>query len=248
MKEKGSVKRVAYSEGRFYSIRSVENDFHTQNGFIKKDELMNDVAVSNKGVSFRLFEPSFFDSISDLTRGPQIPFPKDVGIVIAKTGIGKSSIVVDSGAGSGYMSCTYANIVKKVYSFDIKDEHLEIAKKNAENAGLKNVVFKKLDIYTDKITGVKCDLVSLDVPEPWRAIDNVKKILKTGGFLSVYVPCITQINEFVDALRLPENKDDFHYIETIELNEKLWIVEGKRVRPENQQVTHTGFIAFARRI
>ncbi|MBN2881563.1 methyltransferase domain-containing protein [Candidatus Woesearchaeota archaeon] len=245
-KEKGLIKRIAYSGAKFFRIRTIENDYHSQDGKILKEDLVKDIATTNTGVEFRLFEPNFYDHIHDLNRGPQIPFEKDFGIILAKTGINKDSIVLDSGSGSGYLTCMFASFVKKVYSFDVKEEHLKIATSNAEKLGLKNITFKLLNIYSDVLPiKTQVDLVSLDVPEPWQALENCSKVLKRGGFISVYVPCITQISEFAENVA---KRDDFVLIETLEMLERQWIVSGRKVRPENQQIGHTGFICFVRKI
>lgn len=245
-KERTTIKRVGFHEGHFFNIRTLSEDFHCQFGKIPKSELTKAIATTNTGVQMKLFDPNFLDSISDIKRGPQIPLSKDFGIIVAKTGIGKDSIIVDSGSGSGYLSCMYANIAKKVYSFDINEDHLAIAKNNAEFIGLKNVHFKKLNIYEEKPeVSEKVDLVSLDLPEPWKALDNVSELLKSGGFLTGYLPCITQVMEFVESVNA---RDDFVCLDVLEVTQRLWIVDKKRVRPENQQLSHSGFIVFVRRV
>lgn len=245
-KERVTIKRVGFHEGHFFNIRSLSEDFHCQFGKIPKSELSKSIATTNTGVRMKLFDPNFLDSISDIKRGPQIPLSKDFGIIVAKTGIGKESVVVDSGSGSGYLSCMYANIAKKVYSFDVNEEHLAIAKNNAEFLGLKNASFKKLDIYSEKPElDEEADLVSLDLPEPWRALDNVVPLLKSGGFLTGYLPCITQVMEFVEAVN---SREDLVCLDVLEVTQRIWIVDKKRVRPENQQLSHSGFIVFIRRV
>ena len=48
---------------------------------------------------------------SGLKRGPQAMLPKDIGLVIAYSGIGKESIVVDAGAGSAYLALALATTI-----------------------------------------------------------------------------------------------------------------------------------------
>lgn len=246
-KGKGKLQRVGYGLGHYYKIRNVLQDYHCKEGVICKDDLMKNESVSKQGVEFRFFDPCFYDAINDINRGPQIPLPKDLGFIVGFTGIGKNSVVVDSGSGSGYLTCSYANIVKKVYSFDIKLEHLKIAQENAQKLELDNIEFSELNIYDCKVPvkDESVDLVSLDVPEPKRTLDNVKACLKHGGFLSIYVPCITQVQEFVEAVDLD---NDFILLTVDEIVDRNWIVSGKKVRPDNRQVGHSGFIAIARKL
>jgi tRNA (adenine57-N1/adenine58-N1)-methyltransferase catalytic subunit len=39
-----------------------------------------------------------------LKRGPQVVLPKDIGMILGFTGVGKTSKVVDAGAGSGWLA------------------------------------------------------------------------------------------------------------------------------------------------
>jgi len=242
---KGKLLRVGYSQDFFYKIKNLDLDYHCKEGVILKDDLIKNTAVSKKGVKFRFFDPFFYDYMSDIKRGPQIPLPKDLGFIIASTGIGKNSVVVDSGSGSGYLTCSYANIVKKVYSFDVKKENLEIAKKNSEMIGLENIEFKELNIYDNELPIAKetVDLVSLDVPEPKNALKNIFSCLKHGGFLSIYVPCITQVSDFVDSL-----DENYVLISVNEILNRNWLVQGKKVRPDTRQIGHSGFIVIVRKL
>ncbi len=63
-----------------------------------------------------MFSPSFIDHYKRIQRKAQIVLLKDIGLIIAETGINKNSIVVDAGAGSGALCCFLANYVKKIYT------------------------------------------------------------------------------------------------------------------------------------
>ena len=51
-----------------------------------------------------------------LKRGPAVTLPKDAGMIIAYTSIGKESRVIELGSGSGFLTAQFANIVKEVVS------------------------------------------------------------------------------------------------------------------------------------
>src|SRR5271157_334248 len=78
--------------------------------------------------------------------GPAITLPKDAGLVIGYTGIGKESRVLELGCGSGFMTVQFANIAKEVVSYDKRKEFLDLAQENAGRAGLKNVIFRLHDV------------------------------------------------------------------------------------------------------
>jgi tRNA (adenine57-N1/adenine58-N1)-methyltransferase len=83
----------------------------------------------------------------------------------------------------------------------------------------------------------------LDVPEPWKAMKTAQKALKIGGFLAVYLPNISQMQEFVKAL--PE---EFLIEKTVEVIEREWAVDKFRCRPATKDHAHTGFLTFARKL
>ena len=53
-----------------------------------------------------------------LKRGPQVVLPKDIGMIIAYTGVGKESVCVDAGTGSGWLAISLARIAKEVTTYD----------------------------------------------------------------------------------------------------------------------------------
>ena len=102
-----------------------------------------------------------------------------------------------------------------------------------------------LGISIDLVDEKKIDLIVLDLPEPWKAIDAARKSLKVGGFLVSYSPSIPQTTDFVNDI----NKDkDFVHVKTSEIIERNWEIDGRKVRPRSQQIGHSGFISFVRRI
>jgi len=220
-----------------------DKDFNTQFGVIKKNNLKKSSVKVGKE-EFFVLEPSFIDYYKQIKRLAQIITLKDIGAIIANTGINKDSIVLDAGTGSGGLACFLAMIVKKVISYDINDEHLEIAKKNIKTLNIKNVELKKGDIFNNKnIKEKNIDIFILDVTEPWNAMNTAEKVLKLGGFLVSYSPNINQVERFVKALT-----DKFLYERTIEVIEREWTVKEKVLRPRMKDLGHTGFLTFARRI
>ena len=89
------------------------------------------------------------------------------------------------------------------------------------------------------------DLVVLDLPTPWNAIQAVEKALRVGGYLVVYNPQITQTADFVNAVKA---NDKFIHEKTIELIERNWKINGPVARPRSGGIGHTGFLSFVRRV
>jgi tRNA (adenine57-N1/adenine58-N1)-methyltransferase catalytic subunit len=177
-----------------------------------------------------------------LKRGPQVILPKDIGMIIAYSGIDKESVCVDAGTGSGWLAVSLARICKHVYSYDLREDFIAIAEKNREMLGLGNITFVKGDVFK-RINETGVDLVALDMPSSEKALKNAKKALKPGGTVVGYLPHAEQMKKFVMKLE-SLGFTDTHSIETI-VREMLVRKEG--VRPTTKGIWHTAYLVFARK-
>lgn len=230
-----------------FFIKDASKDFHTKHGFFKKGDLRKKAGskiVSNTKREFTIFDPYFIDLYKKIRRNAQIIPLKDIGLIVAETGINNKSRIVDAGAGSGALCCFLANIAKEVTTYEIREDFIEIVKYNIDFLKLKNVKIKNKDMYKG-IDEENIDLIVLDLPEPWRVINAAKKALKIGGFLVSYSPTIAQTSDFINTINEHEN---FANVKTSEVMEREWEIEGRKIRPKSQQIGHSGFISFVRRI
>lgn len=228
-------------------VTDTDNDFHTEDGVISKEDLHKPdgtIIESSHRKKFTILSPTFIDHYKRIERLAQVIPLKDIGLIIAETGIGKDSIVVDSGSGSGALSTLLAHVCKSVSTYDIREDHLEAVRRNIETLGLNNIKAGLGNFY-EGVPDTDADLLTLDLPEPWLALDSAARTLKIGGFMVSYSPCITQVNDFADAVRKDER---FLYLKTIEIIERPWDVDRRKVRPKTTGIGHSGFMTFARRI
>jgi len=242
------IKKILVArEGKTFYLKDISKDFHCQFGLIKAKDLKKkdgSIIKTNTKKELTIFSPSFIDSYKRIKRGAQIITRKDATMIIAETGINKNSKVVDAGAGSGALACLLANICKEVTTYEIREDFIKIVKKNKELLDLKNLKIKNKDIYNG-IDEKDVDLITLDLPEPWKALKSAKKALKVGGFLVSYSPTIPQVMDFINAV----NKEkEFLHLKTIELILREWEIQQRKVRPKTTQTVHTGFLSFVRRI
>jgi len=107
--------------------------------------------------------------------------------------INSNMLVVDLGAGDGYISREVAKIAKKVIAVDISGEMLKELKRKAGDEGIKNIKTVEgdgLDVpVPDAYGDVVCASMYLHhISEPELAIKEMKRILKPGGnvFLADY--------------------------------------------------------------
>ena len=138
-----AIKKILITkQGRKFYAKDLENDLHTQYGFVKKEDLgkskEGDLLKSNTEKEFFVFSPSFIDLYRKIKRDAQIIPLKDIGFIVAETGINRESKILDAGSGSGALACFLASIAKEVITYEIRDDFIEIVKSNTEFLNLKN--------------------------------------------------------------------------------------------------------------
>lgn len=240
-------REVGVIKGKQFIVRDLTKDFSTTYGLIAKKDLKakdGSIIKSNTGKEFIIYTAEFIDLYKRLKRAPQTVPLKDLGVVAAETGINKDSVVVEAGTGSGGATCFFAHLCKKVTSYDIKEDFQDVAQQNAKDLGLKNITFKLQDV-ADGIKEKDVDLVFYDLPEPWNAIEQAEKALRTGGWLVYYGITVPQLADFCNAIA---KNDSFMITKSIEVSERLWKVKERVVRPKNISIGHSGFLTFVRKI
>ncbi len=225
--------------------------FETHRGVLLHDDLIGRAwgtqVFSHMGSPFFLLQPSLADLLTDLPRTTQILYPKDIGFILVTMGIGPGKKVIEAGSGSGSMTIATAYAVGAeghIYSYEIRPDMHNLAKKNVERVGLAaRVDFKLRDIQEgfDETDG---DAFFLDVPNPWDYISQVRAALKPGAFLCSLVPTFNQVEDLLLSLR----RGKFAFLEVCEILLRYYKPEPARLRPTDRMVAHTGFLIFARKI
>lgn len=222
----------------------IKNDLHTEHGVIKKKDFnnkKNGIIKSHNGKKFLILKPNFKDLFDKIKRGPQIITLKDAGFIASQLGIMNGSKVLDCGSGSGAMTCFLANIAGsrgKIISVDKEKKFCEITRSNVDLFGFKNVKIICRDIKDFKDKGF--DAANLDLPNPEKIMPVIKKCLKQGGMLSVYVPNTTQVTSFLDKM-----DKSFKLLGVYEIIKRKWKTGKGIMRPESKNM-HTGFVIILR--
>ncbi len=219
----------------------------TETGIIKESDI-NDVKFGEEfefnKQKFKVLKPRINDLLNNITRGPQIITPKDFGMILAYTGLGPGDRVLEAGAGSGALTLLLSHAVGgtgRVYSYELRQDFVEIVKKNLELASAKNVELKNKDI-TLGIDEKDLDVIILDLPEPWHVIKHALGALTPGGFLVCYVPTT---NQLIELARTSWN--GFFNLFSIECVVRGMNMKPNAVRPVTKGLTHTGYLVFARK-
>ncbi|MFH1470297.1 MAG: rRNA adenine N-6-methyltransferase family protein [Candidatus Micrarchaeota archaeon] len=180
--------------------------------------------------------------LNKLKRGPQVVLPKDIGMILAYTGIGKTSKAVDAGAGSGWLAISLGNVCKSVVTYERREEFAELSRENVERAKLKNVKVKVADVF-EGISEKNVDLVTLDLADSNLAVPLAYGALREGGCLVGYLPHAEQVSKFVKECE----RNGFVGVFCIESIVREMLVREQGFRPENTGLTHTAYLVFARK-
>jgi len=198
---------------------------------------------------FLVFRPSLPQLIPNLPRSAQVIYPKDIGPILLWADLFPGARVVEAGVGAGALSMALLRAIGdrgSLISYEIRDDFAALAQKNVARffGPAPNWTVKMGDIV-DALDEADIDRVILDLPEPWRVVEQAWKVLKPGGFLLCYLPTVLQVKSLVDALR---NDKRFACIETSENLMRFWHFKGMSARPQHRMVAHTGFLTSARRL
>lgn len=225
--------------------------FESHRGIIPHDELIGkpwgSQVFSHNGSPFFLLQPSLADLINELPRTTQIMYPKDVGFILITMGVGPGQTVMEAGTGSGSMTTALAYVVGstgRVFSYEVKPDVQNLARKNLTRFGLDSRVDFKLRDIQQGFDETDADSFFLDVPNPYDYTAQVRAALKPGGYLCCLIPTFNQVEKTLHALR----RTDFAFIEVCEVLLRFYQPEPTKLRPTDRMVAHTGFLVFARRI
>ena len=254
-------KKAAINEGdnvllyvnkrRTYMVKVEKGkSMHTHKGFIQLDSLIGAEygtrIKSNTGVEFVALQPILPDYIFKSQRSTQITYPKDVALIVMFSGIGPGSRVVEAGTGTGALTTALAHYVQPeghVYSYEIRGEFVETARKNLQRSNLLSFVELKNKDITLGIDETEVDAVILDLATPWLVIQHAYSALKGSGTLVSFSPTMDQVVKTVEALA----ENGFIDVETIECLMRGMQTERGKTRPETLMTAHTGYLTSARK-
>ncbi|MGC8480033.1 MAG: tRNA (adenine-N1)-methyltransferase [Acidimicrobiales bacterium] len=194
-----------------------------------------------------LLRPTLEDFVLFMPRGAQVIYPKDLASIVFRLNLSPGARVLESGVGSGALSCALIQRGATVVGVEIREDHANLARKNVQ-AFLGADALTRYDVRIGDIASAAVDgpfdAVVLDLPEPWDALRAARDVLSSGGVLCVYVTNVTQLVRVSDGLR----EAGFGFAEAVELLEREWYLKGVVARPQHRMVGHTGFVLTARPI
>ena len=238
-------------KGRRHLLTLLEDQvFHSHQGRLPHAQLIGQSVGgwyrTDRGHTLLAVRPTLGDFVREMPRGPQIVYPKDLGLIVALADIFPGATVVEGGLGSGALTAALLRAVGdcgRVITYEIEESVLPKAIANIRKVvpDPANHQVKVCDVYQG-ITEREVDRVVLDVPEPWQAVATVGDCLVMGGIMMSFLPTILQVHQLVMGL---QQDSRFQLIETTETLLRPWHVTQRSVRPEHRMVAHSGFLTTA---
>jgi tRNA (adenine57-N1/adenine58-N1)-methyltransferase len=174
--------------------------------------------------------------------GPAVTLPKDAGLVIGYTGVGRESRVLELGTGSGFMTVQLANIAKEVTTYEKRSEFADLAEHNIKVSGLTNITLKRKDVLEGIDEEAGFDLVFCDIADSEKVAKRSHELLKKGGFLAAHCLNIEQAKGLV-----LEAKKHFSGTFMLEGIVREYEVRDFGVRPQHFGLMHSAYLVFARK-
>ncbi|TIB72217.1 hypothetical protein E3Q24_01816 [Wallemia mellicola] len=210
-------------------LLKIESDKIFQNKFgrFNTNDIINKrfgdklVSTNNKGF-IHLLKPTPELWTNALPHRTQILYNTDISFILLNLNIKPSSVVIESGTGSGSFSHAIARTIGRrgrLHSFEYHKSRSEKVSTEFEEHGLSDIITVynrdacKLG-FTDQLND-SVDAVFLDLPMPWLAIPHGKKSLRKDkvGRICCFSPCIEQVLKTVKSL----NDEHFANITTYEV-------------------------------
>ncbi len=196
---------------------------------------------------FTVFRPGRYELTESLERGAQIIIGKDAASILFHCDIKAGDKVLEIGAGSGGLTTALTSAVAPnghVHTVELKEENALCAQKNLKRTGLDAYWSYQIgDARNVLINDYVADAMTMDMPGPEDAVENLLPHLRSGGRIAAYVPNVNQLEAMVNKLRELNFSDVF----AIEIIQREMEVHSGGVRPSYQMLGHTGYIIYGRK-
>lgn len=250
--QSGDLAMLVASKGKQFIIRlDPDQMLQTHRGILQHQNLIGlpwgTTVASHTGQEFLVLQPSLRDILLHTKRQSQIIYPKEIGYILLRLSIAPGVPVVEAGTGSGALTTALAWAVGAqgtVYSYDRREDMLELAGRNLERVGLRDRVdLKHLDIEA----GFAEDGVGslfLDLPHAHRYLRQAHATMANGGILGAIFPTANQVSRFLIELE----GQHFALPDVCEIMLRFYKPNPQRLRPTDRMVAHTGYLVFARAV
>ena len=229
-------------EGREFFVKAGQSTLSTDKGQLDLTSLVGktagDILTTHNGSKFtvRIPRPTDFFTYAKRSGAPMLP--KDIGLVIAYTGMNHDDNVLDAGTGSGIAAIYFGGVAKTVKTYEIRPEFSALAMKNIIDSKLTNVEAVVADFLTAEGS---YDVLHLDLQIQPVHVTHAYSLLRSGGYLACYTPFLEQMAIVMDAAA-----GLFCEVHTHELIEREMTRSKRGTRPSTS-VSHSGYVTIARK-
>ena len=151
-----------------------------------------------------------------LTHRTQVLYQETIAPVLLELDVTPASVIVESGTGSGCLSAAFGARLKAgrdaptghLFTFEFHAQRKQLAEEDFARLGLGDVVTVVLrDAVRDgflvdgALAAGSADCVFLDLPNVHEAVGHAHAVLKPGGRIACFCPCIEQTQKACDELR-----------------------------------------------
>ncbi len=256
MSNTGRLLLLLSPKGKRY-LRSLdtERELHTQDGALDLNEAAEAgygaTVYTHLGRPYKVVRPTLYDLVKNVKRSTQIMYPKEIGYIIMRLGIGPGCTVIEAGSGSGGLTLSLAWFVGdegRVHTFERRDEFSNLCGKNLARVGLTHRVTRHQRDISEGFLDSEgnpvppADALFLDVRTPWDYIDQAAAAISPGAPVGFLLPTTNQVSQLLSRLEHAPFED----IEVVEILIRRYKPVAERLRPEDRMVAHTGFLVFAR--
>jgi tRNA (adenine57-N1/adenine58-N1)-methyltransferase len=235
---------------RHLVVLEAGGQFHTHAGIVNHDDLIGHpdgtTVRTTRGARLVAVRPTLSEYVLEMPRGAQVIYPKDIGPILVLADVFPGARILESGVGSGALTTALLRAIGPtghVTGYEIRDDFAQRALRNVHGFLGDDV---PLDVHVrDVYEGIdeqNLDRIVLDLPEPWRVVKHALDALRPGGILLAYLPTILQVGRLREELA----NSRFAMVETLEVLQRGWHVEGQSIRPDHRMVAHTGFLTHGR--
>ena len=199
-----------------------------------------------QGKPYRVLKPTLYDLVRGVKRQTQIIYPKDIGYICMRLGVGNGTRVIEAGSGSGSLTVAlswFSGESGHVYTYEAREEFYALCGRNLEWAGVGGNVTRHLRDVKEGFDQTDADALFLDVRTPWEYLEQVAAAVKPGGALAFLVPTVEQVSLLLKGME----SGPFDEQEVEEVLVRGWKPIADRLRPNDRMVAHTGFLVFARK-
>jgi tRNA (adenine57-N1/adenine58-N1)-methyltransferase len=243
------IQLVSAKGKRYLRVLDPEAELHTHEGKIELKRICEleygQSIESHLGRKYRIIKPTIYDLIKNIERRTQIIYPKEIGYILLKLGIGPGSRVIEAGSGSGSLTTAlawYVGSEGRVHSFERREEFVQLCARNLTRVGLGDRVELVQKDITQGFGLTDADAVFIDIRTPWDVLSQVADAVKGGGPVGFLLPTMNQVSSLLAAMEGMPFSDQ----EVVEILLRRYKPVPDRMRPEDRMVAHTGYLVFAR--